>query len=138
MQKKKKKNTYFKSDSYSEPSQRFKMDLKMSEFRWQGSKCWSRCNSRRVQNVPVYSRFPHMHALQKPLNIPEHGWIMSYDRVLNMPGHISQGFKSTKNQGSLYFVKNTVKRDHTRNYFIVFSPRYTPKNTFWMENLTQR
>ena len=34
-----------------------------------------------------YGRFLRMQALQKVLNMSEYGWIMPYDRVLNMPEH---------------------------------------------------
>ena len=39
-----------------------------------------------------YTRFLHMQALHKALNIAEYGWIIPYGRVLNMPGPRFTGF----------------------------------------------
>ena len=35
-----------------------------------------------------YARFLQMQELRKVLYIPDYGWIMSYDRVLNIPGQL--------------------------------------------------
>ena len=39
-----------------------------------------------------YPSFLYMQELGKILNMPEYGWIMSYGRVLNIPGQFLTGF----------------------------------------------
>ena len=39
-----------------------------------------------------YARFLSMQALHKVLHMPEYGWVMSYGKVLNMPGQRFTGF----------------------------------------------
>ena len=39
-----------------------------------------------------YATFPHMQALHNFLNMPENGWIMPYDKVLNIPDQRFTGF----------------------------------------------
>ena len=39
-----------------------------------------------------YARLLRIQALHKVLNMPEYGWIMLYDRVLNVAGELSTGF----------------------------------------------
>ena len=76
--------------------------LNMSEF-------WIFANFRyydRVQNMrrdtimeevwifqdSEYARLLRIQALHKVLNMPEYGWMMLYDRVLNVAGELSTGF----------------------------------------------
>ena len=61
---------------------------------WQGSEYSSGCDYGRALDIPgfEYARFLRMQALHKVLNMPEYGWIMPHDRVLNMPGQRFTGF----------------------------------------------